>query len=67
MAEKNANIEAAQERKSDSIKIAACARDATLLTVATMSKDIHTEEMFKETWLKWRVWLSDNFGDEIPF
>lgn len=71
MKTKAANIEQAQERKSDAIKVAACARDATLLTVAWSQKTevqfLDTEDL-KAKWLEFRKWLTENFGDnEAPF
>ena len=73
METKAANIEQAQDRKNDSIKLAAFQRDSVLI-VTTFYADaykLHTvEEMessIKSKILDWKRWLEHNYGDNIPF
>lgn len=61
-------IEKSQARKEEGIKLAGTARDATLLTLEwARANQVFNEDDVRVKWLEWRKWLSDNFGDDVPF
>lgn len=76
MEKKQEGIKESQERKENSIKLAATMRDATLLTVEWIkAKNLNpgevdfppSDEEIKKKWLEWRKWLDNQFGDNVPF
>ena len=71
MEKKQEGISASQDRKENSIKLAATMRDATLLTLEWIKQENlvmpPTEAEIKAKWTEWRKWLDQNFGDGVPF
>ncbi len=72
MASKEKSIEKAQNRKEDSIQVAGTARDATLITVALMSRapasltPAELDIAWKKRWLDVRQWLWNNYDIKLP-
>ena len=68
MERKEGYIATAQTRREDSIKMAASARDATLI-VTTFYPELVADELkegkIKTEWQKWRKWLHDAL--DVPF
>lgn len=73
METKKENIKEAQEERARGIKLAGINRDATLICIEMMKQAIQfvdveiSKEEFQKSWLEWRKWLSDNYGDDVPF
>lgn len=71
MEKKQEGISASQDRKENSIKLAATMRDATLLTLEWIKQENlvmpPTEAEIKAKWTEWRKWLDQSFGDGVPF
>lgn len=73
METKKDNIAEAQKRKQTSMEMLACFRDATLLTVAEISKSNFdnapsqedAETKMKEMWERWHGWLKNKLDKEI--
>lgn len=69
MEKKNESIGKFQDSKNESIILASTFRDATLLTVAQISKlpidDEITEKGIEEMWMRWRTWLANHWGDKL--
>lgn len=73
METKAVNIETAQKRKGDSIKIAAVFRDSTLMVVQELAQMTASgvswlQEDAQRKHREWQKWFNDNYGDsEAPF
>ncbi len=61
---KKENINEAMAQKEESVKQASTFRDATLLTVAELGSGAGDEQM-RETWLRWRQFLLEQWS--LPF
>lgn len=55
------------DRKEAGIILSSTFRDATLIALAMYDKDFMNPEEFKKSWLEWRTWLIDQFGDAGDF
>lgn len=65
MAVKSQNIEKAQERKEEGIRVSSTFRDASLITASMVHAGIIRTEMdIKEEWRKWREWFWNNYDHE---
>ncbi len=63
---KREDIAHAQDSKAESIRISSTFRDATLLTIAEMSKsDPSTIVTMEDVWHKWRAWLWNSYDDPL--
>lgn len=68
MEKKEASIEKFQDKKSESIEKTAIFRDATLLTVAWVSKqDNATLADIETKWVEFRSWLQKKMDETTPF
>lgn len=64
---KHQHIQEAQDNKEMSIKVSSTFRDATMLTIASFEGKQPTEREMKEQWLKWRVWLYENWTNVTAY
>lgn len=67
MERKEDSIEKFQDNKEMSIKVSSTFRDATMLTIASFEGKQPTEREMKEQWLKWRVWLYENWNNVMAY
>lgn len=61
MERKETSIKGFQDDKNMAIKVSSTFRDATILTVAEFGDNSYSDEHMRNTWLKWRNWLLNNF------
>lgn len=65
MEKKAQNIEKAQDRKEEGIRVSSTFRDASLITASMVHAGLLRTEMdIKEEWRKWREWFWNNYDHD---